>query len=414
MNAEELVMPPVSAVDQLVVSLFRGEHADDLAATYDHLRRVAPTHRATVGPFWALTRHADCVAVLRDRRFGKADARVDEIFGVLGGTTRRELRTEMLPSLLFLNPPEHTRVRALVSQAFTPRRVEALRPRIGVLVDQVIADLAGQNEADLVAQLATRLPIAVISELIGVPEADRAELQRLFPENAKSLELAATPEEVVAAKRAAMELISYFGALVRERRARPADDLTTAAIAVREGDDRLSRREIVGMLLLLFGAGFETTTGMIANGLLCLLTHPDQLSLLRREPARLPNAIEEMLRFETTTQVSGRVALEPAEIDGRPVATGDWVICFLGAANRDPAVVERPHEFDITRTPNPHLSFSTGAHHCLGAPLARTELAIVFEKVLAAFPDLALVEQPRWRPGISLRAPESLRVRLRP
>jgi len=135
-NAEELVMPPVSAVDQLVVSLFRGEHADDLAATYDHLRRVAPTHRATVGPFWALTRHADCVAVLRDRRFGKADARVDEIFGVLGGTTRRELRTEMLPSLLFLNPPEHTRVRALVSQAFTPRRVEALRPRIGVLVDR--------------------------------------------------------------------------------------------------------------------------------------------------------------------------------------------------------------------------------------------------------------------------------------
>ncbi len=401
-------------VDRLVVDVLRGDRNDDLYATYDRLRADHPRHRATSGPFWALTAFDDCHAVLRDRRFGKGDARVEEIFGVLGGTTGRELRTELLPSLLFLNPPDHTRVRALVNKAFTPLRVEALRPRIVALTDALLDAIPVGEPVDVMEALAFPLPMAVIGELVGVPPADRDVLRHLFPENAKSLELGATPEEVARAKRAALELISYFGALVRARRAEPADDLTSAVIAAREGDDRLSRREIVGTLLLLFGAGFETTMGMIGNVLHTLLRHPDQLAAVRADRSLVGSAVEEVLRYETTTQVAGRVALEPADIGGQPVAPGDWMLCFLGAANRDPAQFADPAAFRVDRSPNHHLSFSTGAHHCLGAPLARLELAVVLERLLDRFGTIDLVEAPRLRPGIVLRAPETLRVRFAP
>ncbi len=398
---------------ELLLQIIRGERADDLYATYRHLRAVAPVVR--FNNIRATTRYADCLEVMRDRAFGKGSG---QAFDLPGFERRQELDLEMIPSLLFLNPPDHTRLRGLVSRAFTPRRVQALTPMAEAVTDAMLDDLAergaGGRPVDLMATFAFSLPIHVIGGLVGVPEADHDRFRTLVPAGSRWIEPGATDDEVVAGKAAALEMITYFGDLLRERRACPADDLFSALIEVRDDDGaRLSRRELIINTIQLFSAGFHTTQNMIGNGVRTLLEHPAELARLRADPGLLPTAVEELLRFETTTQAIGRVALEPTTVAGEPVAAGDWVLAFIGAANRDPAVFPDPDRLDLARRPNDHLSFSSGIRYCLGASLARMELGVAFDRLFRRFPDLALAEDaPPWRDGMLVRGPARLLVTL--
>jgi len=410
MTADPPVERPDHAGDTLL-SILQGRRADDLYDAYAHLRATAPLFRYR--NIWAVTRYADCQAVMRDRVLGKGSG---QAFDLPGFERREELDLSAIPSLLFLNPPDHTRLRRLVSRAFTPRRVEALRPIVDRAVATLLDELAEQGSdggsVDLMETLAFQLPIQVIGDLIGVPAGDRELFRRLVPMGSKWIEPGATEVEVKEGRDAALTMITYFGDLLRERRNAPQDDLFTALIEVRDDDGtKLSRRELIINTIQLFSAGFHTTQNMIGNGLWALLDHPDAFAALGADPSILPLAVEELLRFDTVTQAIGRMALEPTTIGGQPIAEGEWVLAFLGSANRDPAAFDEPDVLRLTRTPNDHLSFSAGVRHCLGASLARMELGLVFGAVAARFPGMTLARVPTRREGMLVRGPARLEVR---
>jgi cytochrome P450 len=371
---------------------------------YHRLRAHAPVFHTPVG-FYLVSRYEDAAAVLRDKRFGKSfDNRIIQRFGpnAFNEPVVQSARHWMLEQ----NPPDHTRLRGLVAKAFTARTVEDMRPRIQQIVDATLDRVAPNGQMDVMREFAYHLPVIVICEMLGIPEEDHA----MFLENAgkggRLLDpVALSREELDQANAGHLAQAAYFKRLFDLRRREPGDDLTTHLVQAEEEGSKLSEAELTANIMLLFGAGHETTVNLIGNGLLALHRNPDQLDLLKRDPSLMPHAIEEMLRYDSSVQMTGRTTLDDVEIGGVEIARGNSVLCLLGAANRDPAMFPDPDRLDITRPNVRPLSFGGGIHFCLGAQLARIEGEIALNSLLARLPDLRLdaPDTPSWRPTFVLR-----------
>jgi cytochrome P450 len=379
--------------------------------TYSRLQATGPVLPTVLGG-WLLTRHAEVFAVLRDASFSSSSRhqsgyeQVVEMARQLGLSDLQDLMGRVM---LFADPPDHTRLRRIVGQAFTGRAVEAMRPRIAAIVDRMLDPLAGDGGADLVETLAFPLPVTVISEMLGVPEADHGMLRSWTAEAVKALDPSDDMTVFFPAAEAIRCLRTYFDDLVGRRRRAPGTDLLSALIAAEDHGDRLSHEELLDTAILLFGAGHETTVNLISGGTLNLLRHRDQLARLRAEPSLIDTAVEELLRFGPPVQMTARIATADAELAGQPIAKGTEVIALLAAANRDPEVFEDPERLDIGRRDNRHLSFGGGIHHCLGAPLARIEGQEAIGRLMTRFPDLHLVESDvEWKPTSTIRGPRRL------
>jgi len=372
---------------------------------YATMHEEASAIRTSIGPLVVLG-YEECLAVLRDPRLGRGVDVEDPSSGMFstdaGG--RIAFLEASRHSMLLADPPVHTRLRRLVARSFTPRQVERLRPAVHELVDVLLDDLLARGDVEFMADFALPLPMAVIGELVGVPFDDRSDLQPHVRAAARGIEPLLADEEISAALAAIAHLGSYFEALLAERRRHPRDDLLSALAEKGDSDDTLSPEEIVATAILLFAAGFETTTNLLGNGLLALLTHPDQLADWRAHPEISPSAVEELLRFDSPVQFNIRCALEPADLLGEPLVRGDRIIVLQGAANRDPARFEQPDELDLRRDNNVPLSFGWGIHHCLGAALARMEGEIAFNALLKRLGRIERrTDQAHWRPGFTLR-----------
>lgn len=387
---------------------FLPEFRADPYPMYHRLRVEDPVHRSTLmEDTWIVARYADGAAVLHDRRFGWEGAQ-ELLLDRLGPGPIQRVRSKWM---LFMDPPDHTRLRTLVNKAFTPRVVEAMRPHIREIVDELLGAVEGAGRMDVIADFAYPLPVIVICEMLGVPTEDRETFKGWSRDLARTLDPAVSPELIEQTREAALAFQEYFTALIAERRARPRDDLISALIAAEEQGDRLSEEELLATLLLLFGAGHETTMNLIGNGTLALLRHPDQLERLRGEPALAVSAVEELLRYDGPVQLAGRIAGEDVEIRGKPIRKGEIVVPLLGAANRDPAQFPDPDRLDLTRTDIRHLTFGGGVHFCLGAPLARVEGQIAITTLLRRLPGLKLeTDVPEWRETVTLRGLKALPV----
>lgn len=392
-------------------------------AMYGELHRAGRAVRLASGTVvvWG---HDAATAVLRDPKLGKGPGSPDDLAPRPGRDRRAALPPAVFTaSLVHLNPPEHTRLREPVARAFARSRIEALRPMVTATADRLLDDVAARDQADLLAEVALGVPVWVIGEVLGIPPDERAAFGPLVRDQALLYEPGVSDEEIAAGMRAAREMAARLAPLLRERRRRPTGDLLSELVADDPDGPQppLTRDEVVGLAMLLLGAGFETTSNLIGNAFATLLARPDDVARLGPAPDLVPAAVEEVLRFESPVQLAARVALAPTTAAGEPVEPGDWVVALLGAANRDPACYADPDRFSLDRfapatatTAPPPLSFSVGIHHCLGAPLARLEASVVVERWLARGPDLALVDaDPAWRPHITSRGLRSLPVRVR-
>jgi cytochrome P450 len=373
---------------------------------YERLRTTDPMHLAPLGLFVA-SRHAEASFVLRDKRFGKDYVeRTKRRYGpdIMKEPVFRSVRHWMLQQ----DPPDHTRLRGLVVKAFTARRVEDMRPRIQHIVDETLDRIAPQGHMDLIEDFAFRLPVTIICDMLGIPEDHREVFYTSSRNGGRLLEpVPLSPAEIAEANAGNTMAQMYFQQLFELRRRSPGDDLTTQLVQAEEDGSKLSNEELTANIILLFGAGHETTVNLIGNGLLALHRNPDQLALLKANPALITNAIEEFLRYDSSVQMTGRVALEDIDdVGGKKIPKGEGVLCLLGSANRDPAVYpDRPDRLDITRPNVRPLSFGGGIHFCLGAQLARIEAEIAIATLLRRLPDLRLddAENPEWRPTFVLR-----------
>ncbi len=375
---------------------------------YAELRARAPVHRNRLLDAWVLSRHADVDAVLRDfRRFSNDQRKRDPV-----RRRRSTLPQIPYPTILFLDPPDHTRLRALVNKAFTPKAVADLEPRIRRMTRTLLDAAADPNGFDLMETLANPLPVMVIADMLGVPVEDRAQFREWSNRRARILEPTVSRREFRIAEEASKSLDTYFLSIIKARRIVPRDDIISALIQVEEAGDRLTEGEMLGLLRLLLVAGNETTTNLIGNGMLALLRHPEQLGALREDPGRIPAAVEELLRFDSPVQASLRLVLEDCEVNGIPLRRDDNVLLLNGAANHDPAVFDHPERLDIGRRENNHVAFGRGIHFCLGAPLARLEGRIAIEVLLERYPSLRLMsDRPAFRNSIVLRGLKALPVR---
>ncbi|MFD4131497.1 cytochrome P450 [Streptomyces goshikiensis] len=382
---------------------------------YRHLREDGPVRRVVIAgglDAWVVTRYEDGLAALSDSRLSSdvrdaSDARLLRQLPTSGGES-------LMGNMLRSDPPDHTRLRRLVSKAFTAHRVAGMRPRIQAITDQLLDALAPAGRADLVADFALPLPVTVISELLGVPVDDRHDFQRWTN---RIVTRGAEPPDPAVVNEAYQHMRAYVTELVHAKRAAPGDDLLSGLIAARDEEQRLTEDELVAMVFLLLAAGHITTVNLISGGIAMLLTHPGQLDLLRSDPELLPGAIEEFLRYDGPVSPGiARFAREDVEIAGVTVPRGATVLIGSAIADRDPARFPDPERLDITRQDNAHLAFGHGIHYCLGAPLARLEGQIAIAAALRRLPGLALAVAPdeiRWRPG-GLRGPESLPVTFTP
>ncbi|HYZ92823.1 MAG TPA: cytochrome P450 [Actinomycetota bacterium] len=381
---------------------------------YRHYRETDPMNRADPG-IWTFTRYHDILTVLRDDRFS-VDPRNVTAFDEVRASSGEEdsfIQNAAGRVLLFTDPPDHTRLRTLVNKAFTPRTVERLRAHITELVGGILDDVAGGGEMDVIEDLAYPLPALVICELMGVPTSDRDMFRGWSGEVAPVLDPWTSKEVLDNAVGTLAKFLFYFMDLVQKRRDDPQDDLVSALLAAEEQDDKLTDEQLLALCILVFIAGHETTQNLIGNGLLALLRHPDQLRKLRENPSLTKDAVEELLRYDSPVQLTGRSPTTDIEIADVTIPKGDQIILLLGAGNRDPAVFEDPDRLDITRAKTSVLSFGAGAHFCLGAGLARLEGAIVFNELLARFPGLELaIDEPEYRETLTLRGLKSLPVRL--
>jgi pimeloyl-[acyl-carrier protein] synthase len=383
-------------------NLFSPAFLRDPYPLYHRLRAADPIHWN--GWAWTLTRYADVLAVLRDPRFIAARIQPDDAW--LAQTGLEPLFHTHTRMMLFTDPPDHTRLRGLVSQAFTPRVVESLRPRIQALVDELIDAIEAAGETDLIRDLAYPLPVTVIAEMLGVPHDMRDQFRRWSDGVAAFIGGTTAPEmEMLAeAQRCVVEMSAYFREEAGRRRREPRNDLLSALVQAEEAGDRLSSDELIANAILLLVAGHETTTNLIGNGTLALLQHPDQRQRLMDDPALIASAVEELLRYNSPVQGTSRMAAEDVAIDGRQIRRGQHLSLMIGAANRDPAHFADPDALDITRRPNRHLSFAHGPHFCLGAPLARLEGQIAIGTLVRRLPRLALATaEVTWRDNFTLR-----------
>ncbi|MEU3824975.1 cytochrome P450 [Streptomyces sp. SID486] len=382
---------------------------------FRRLREDGPVRRAVIAgglDAWLVTRYADGLAALSDPRLSSdaRDASDPRLVAQLPAFERESLMSNMLRS----DPPDHTRLRRLVSKAFTARRVAGLRPRIQEITDRLLDAVVPAGRAELVADFALPLPVTVISELLGVPVDDRYDFQRWTDAMLVRGERMPDPVVVDAAWR---HMRAYLTEHLESKRARPGDDLLSALISAHDQEERLSHDELVAMTFLLLVAGYVTTVNLIGGGIAALLAHPDQLALLRDRPRLLPDAVEEFLRYDGPVSPGiARFAREDVEIGGVTIPRGATVLVASAIADRDPARFHDPDRLDITRRDNGHLAFGHGIHYCLGAPLARLEGQIAIGTVLRRLPDLALAVPPaelEWRPG-GLRGPARLPVTFTP
>jgi len=370
------------------------ENAADPYPNYEKIRLKDPVHRMRLLDAWLLTRYEDVDTVLRDyKRFSNAE---------------RSLNDAGRVTLLDLDPPDHTRLRSLVSRAFTPRSVTVLESRVRDIAEEMLDAVENTNRFDLIQALAFPLPVIVIAEMIGVPPEDREQIKVWSSDIALSVEPVLTDEQVDMVNRATDELYEYFDDIIELRRQDPRDDLISALIAAEDEGDRLTHDEVLATLLLLLVAGNETTRNLIGNGALALLKNPEQLQLLRDNPDLLDTAINEFLRYDSPVQLDGRFVEEDVEIGGKRIRAGQRVISALGAANRDPEAFTNPNSLDITRQEKSHISFGRGIHHCLGAPLAMLEGRIAFTCMLNRFSSIRLLAEPERRTQVVLRGVDEL------
>ena len=381
--------------------------AQDPYPTYAKLRARDPVHRSRLLQAWVFTRYADVDAILRDHRRFSSDPRKRPA----PRRRRASLPRAEEPSMLFLDPPDHTRLRALVNKAFTPRAVAALEPHVRELATTLLDAVDDPSAFDLMEAVAKPLPVIVIAEMLGIPPEDRARFAVWSDQRARILEPTLTAGERETAEAAMRALDDYLMPIIGARRADPRDDVISALAQAEEEGDRLTEREVLIMLRLLLVAGNETTTNLIGNGMLALLRHPDQLAALRDDPALIPSAVEELLRFDSPVQVDVRYALDDCDVNGFALRRGDGVVMLLGAANRDPDRFPAPDRLDVGRREQNHLAFGRGIHHCLGAPLARLEGRVVLETLIERFGSLRLLDpRPAFRNSVVLRGLHALPV----
>ena len=397
------------------VDLFDPAFKADPYPTYARLRSSAPVYRAALPDgrgVWLITRYEDVLAVLKDHRFVKdwRGALTPEQLAQVPPIP--EVMKPLSQNMLDTDPPDHERLRALVSKAFTPRLIERLRPRVQAISDGLLDAVQDRGEMDLIDDYAFPLPITVIAELLGVPAEDRNNFREWSDAAVSGNASQEYMEQILIPHMQAFT--DYLRALFEEKRSNPKDDLVSALVRAEEAGDRLSEDELLGMVFLLLVAGHETTVNLIGNGVLALLQHPDQLRKLKEDPSLIKPAVEELLRYDGPVETSTeRFAREDVEIGGQVIPRGEMVLVVLAAADHDPERFPDPDELDITRTDNRHLAFGKGIHHCLGAPLARMEGQIAISTLLRRMPNLRLKGSPEslsWRPGMILRGLRGLPV----
>jgi pimeloyl-[acyl-carrier protein] synthase len=399
------------STDELLFNPFLPEFHENPYPFYARLRSKDPVYRSPMG-FWVVTRYDDVVTVLRDPCFGRAG-----FHPMLAAIQTRGATPDPLPpSMLFQDPPDHTRLRALVSQAFTPRVVEAMRPHIQDIVDRLLDRVVPTGTMDIIEDLAYPLPVTVICEMLGVPVNDQATIRQWSADLARSLDAIGPQADVEVQERgvrARHALAEYFRAQIPERRRQPRTDLLSALIAAEDQGGRRTERELRAMCVLLFVAGHETTVNLIGNGMLALLRHPDEHRRLRADPALTPSAVEEFLRYDSPVQRTARIPSADVEIDGHTIQQGAMVVAAIGAANRDPAQFVDADRLDIARRDNRHVSFGFGIHFCLGAPLARLEAQVAIGTLIRRAPHLKAVSDAlEWRESSTLRGLKALPVTL--
>ena len=376
---------------------------------YHQLRDYDPLWRSPFG-YRIASRYHDIAFILRDKRFGKDFAnRMKKRYGEKA--MEEPVMRAMSLWMLSQDPPDHTRLRGLVVKAFTARRMEEMRPRIQAIVDAEIDRVKARGAMDVIDDFAFRLPVTVICEMLGIPDADRDRFfegarggaRLLDPVPLSRAELDEANERNAAAQ-------EYFRSLFALRRAEPGDDLTSHLVHAEEHGQKLTEEELVSNIYLLFGAGHETTVNLIGNGLLALFRHPEQLKKLRHNPSLIPGAIEEFLRYDSSVQMTNRGTFEDVTIGGVEIKAGETVLCLLGAGNRDPEIFPEPDALDISREKVNPLSFGGGIHHCLGAQLARLEGEVAIATLLRRLPGLTLddPEHPEWRQSFALRGLQHL------
>jgi cytochrome P450 PksS len=385
--------------------------------TYARLRADAPvafTRLPDGRQAWLISRYADVMTALKDPHLAKDRRKM---------ATQHRMQFErfvepMFKSLQFtmldLDPPDHTRLRALVHKAFTPRLVEQLRERIQSLANQLLDGAADRGELEMVAGYALPIPATVIADLLGVPVSDRDRFHRWT----SRLVGVSSGGDLLKALPSVLLFMRYLKQLIKHRRLEPRDDLISALVLAEEAGDRLNADELISMILLLLVAGHETTVNLIANGMLALIEQPDQLQRLRAEPELLAQgtAVDELLRYSSPVQMATeRYAVEDVQVSEGMIPAGALVLCVIGSANHDEVQFAQPELVDLARSPNPHLAFGQGIHYCLGAPLARLEAQIAFETLLRRFAHIELAVPPgslTWRPGVFLRGVERLPLRV--
>jgi pimeloyl-[acyl-carrier protein] synthase len=386
-------------------------YIEDPYPFFERVRAAGPIHRDSLGIWW-VTGFADVKGLLLDKQRISRDPRNWQLYPQIRpylADTVLERTVEQW--LLTLDPPAHTRLRALVQKAFTASAAAALRARVEAVADELIDGLRGQSRFDLMAGFAQPLPVRVICDLLGLPAADYASTKAWSDLLVWVLEPSAPWAKKHEANRACSEMLEYLRAQVAAARTAPRDDLLHQLIEAQEMHERLTEDELLANLVLLFLAGHETTTNLIGNGLLALLRHPAQLARLREDPSQVETAIEELLRYDGPVTLLPRVVAQPIEIAAQTLRPGELLHLVMGAAHRDPAVFADPGRLDVTRSPNPHLAFGAGLHYCVGAPLARIEAAVALRTLLRTFPSLAVAAGgAKWRTLTTLRGLETLEL----
>jgi cytochrome P450 len=378
-----------TAADQLSLDhLVEPEHHANPYPFYHRLRASAPVHYDELYG-WVFSRHADVVAALREphmsaERSQLGNVEIPEAVRELVAPAKRAFMRQML----FLDPPDHTRLRSLVNKAFTPRAVEAMRQRVQTIVDELLGEIEARGQTvDMIERFAYPLPVVVIAQMMGVPRADHAQFTAWTAELGALIGGSAlTPERAPQALSSVLQLMAYFRQIIADHRAHPRDDLLQALLDAEDRGDVLSEDELLGNCMLLLAAGHGTTTHLIGNGLVALFRHPDQWARLVAEPELAASAVTEILRYDGTVQMTSRVAREPVTIGGQRVEAGERVITLLAAANRDPAQFPEPDRLDLTRRENRHVAFGHGIHYCVGAPLAQIEGQVALASIARRLP----------------------------
>lgn len=406
-------LSPIIGAQEPALSLYHLLDPEVLAnpyPLYHRLRSEAPVHWDHFLHAWVVTRYADVVAVFQ--HFSANRTPTPEQLEGLGLSTLAPLAQMMVRQMLFLDPPDHARVRGLASKAFTPRRVEALRAHIQHITDSLLDAVRDQGQMDVIADLSYPLPAIVTAEMLGIPTSDWRLLTKWSGDFAQVLgNFQHNPDHAPKVLRSLEEMRAYFHAALREQRKRPRDGLLTALLNAEQDGDRLTDEEIVANTIITMVGGQETTTNLIGNGILTLLRHPDQLEKLRADLSLIPSAVEELLRYESPSQHTARLAPDDVMLGGKKVLKRQAVIAVMGAANRDPERFPDPDRLDICRQDNRHVAFAWASHFCFGAPLARIEGQTAFATMLRRMPNLRLKPGPIvWRDNLGLRGLKALPV----